>query len=245
MYLQTGQVSCHDTEGHAIPCAGSGQDGENRAGLPWPTPRFQAEGGLALDRLTGLVWTRDANLAEYPLTWPEALDQVARLNAARLLGHADWRLPNRRELRSLVSHQTRRPVLPRPHPFINVFPSWYWSSTTAVISPAHAWYVDMGGGRLFYGGKDQSFLLWPVRGDTQVLAATGQTRCYDARGALRPARGVDRMTRCGRAGPGHSRVSTSMGSASSIPLPACAGCARPASPTARLPGWKPLRRYAA
>lgn len=189
MYLQTGQISCHDTEGHAVPCAGSGQDGENRAGLPWPTPRFQAEGGLALDRLTGLVWTRDANLAEYPLTWQEALDQVARLNEARLLGHVDWRLPNRRELRSLVSHQTRRPVLPRPHPFSNVFPSWYWSSTTAAIHPAHAWYVDMDGGRLFYGGKDQSFLFWPVRGGTRVLAATGQTRCYDTRGALRPCPG--------------------------------------------------------
>lgn len=33
------------------------------------------------------------------------------------------------------------------------------SSTTAAISPAHAWYVQMGGARMFYSGKDQSFLL--------------------------------------------------------------------------------------
>ena len=188
-HLQTGQNSCHSQDGHSIPCAGSGQDGEIRTGLAWPVPRFQGQDGLVLDRLTGLVWPQDANLAEYPLTWPEALEYVARLNEARLLGHADWRLPNRRELRSLVSHQTRRPALPDPHPFINVFPGWYWTSTTAAISPAHAWYVDMDGGRMFFGGKDQSFLVWPVRGRSPVLAATGQTRCHDTHGKPRPCPG--------------------------------------------------------
>ncbi len=203
MYPKTGQLTCHDTEGRAVPCVGSGQDGETCAGLPWPAPRFHADGDLVLDRLTGLIWTLDANLAEYPLTWPEALEQVAHWNAAHLLGHADWRLPNRRELRSLVSHQTRRPALPKPHPFSNVFPAWYWSSTTATISPAHAWYVDMDGGRMFYGGKDQSFLVWPVRGRSPVLAATGQTRCYDALGALLPCpeTGQDGALRLGRAWP--------------------------------------------
>ncbi|OIO78698.1 MAG: hypothetical protein COS39_07590 [Hydrogenophilales bacterium CG03_land_8_20_14_0_80_62_28] len=203
MYLQTGQISCHDTAGHIVPCTGSGQDGESRAGLPWPTPRFKTEDGMVLDRLTGLVWTRDANLARYPLMWSEALDRVARFNAARLLGHDDWCLPNRRELRSLVSHQTRRPALPKPNPFINVFAGWYWSSTTAAISPAHAWYVDMDGGRMFYGGKDQSFMLWPVRGDSRVLAATGQTRCYNALGAVLPCTGSgqDGAVRSGRSWP--------------------------------------------
>lgn len=202
-YLQTGQDSCHGTDGRPIPCAGSGQDGEFRAGLAWPAPRFQEYGGRVLDRLTGLVWTRDANLPEFPLTWMEALDFVARMNETRLLGHADWRLPNRRELRSLVSHQTRRPVLPRPHPFINVFPGWYWTSTSAAISPAHAWYVDMDGGRMFYGGKDQSFLAWPVRGYSMMLAATGQKFCHDAQGRLQPCAdsGHDGETQSGQPWP--------------------------------------------
>jgi hypothetical protein len=189
LYLQTGQNSCHDQDGHAIPCAGSGQVGEFHTGVVWPSPRFKAAGDLVLDRLTRLVWTRDANLAEYPLTWAEALNFVARLNKECLLGHTDWRLPNRRELRSLVSHQTRRPALPDTHPFINVFPGWYWTSTTAILSPAHAWYVDMDGGRMFFGGKDQSFLVWPVRGRSPVLAATGQTRCHDAHGRSLPCPG--------------------------------------------------------
>lgn len=172
-------------------------------GLTWPAPRFRESGDLVHDLLSELIWTRNANLAEYPLTWVEALNFVARMNETRLLGHADWRLPNRRELRSLVSHRSRRPVLPEAHPFVNVFPGWYWTSTTAAISPAHAWYVDMDGGRMFFGGKDQSFLVWPVRGRSTVLAATGQLGCHDAHG--RPmsctGSGQDGETRTGLSWP--------------------------------------------
>lgn len=185
--LQTGQRSCHDADGREIPCAGSGQDAEFRRGLAWPSPRFEARGEVVFDRLTGLVWTRDASPGELPMTWREALDFVVRLNHDNHLGYSDWRLPNRRELRSLVSHQTRRPALPEDHPFINVFPGWYWTSTTAAISPAHGWYVNLDGARLFYGGKDQSFLAWPVRGaGSGVLPATGQIRCYSDTGAVIP-----------------------------------------------------------
>lgn len=180
--LWTGQMGCYDAAGRPIPCAGSGQDAEFRRGLPWPVPRFEPAGDTVHDRLTGLVWLRDAGAGEFPMSWREALDFVARLNRARWCGFSDWRLPNRRELRSLVSHQTRRPALPEDHPFLNVFAGWYWSSTTAVIAPAHAWCVDLDGGRLFYGGKDQSFMVWPVRGESRVLPATGQTRCYDDAG---------------------------------------------------------------
>jgi hypothetical protein len=132
--------------------------------------------------LTRLVWTRDANLAEFPMTWQEALQWVDKINSEQTYGFSDWRLPNRRELRSLVSHQTRRPPLPEHHPFVNVFLSWYWTSTTAAIAPDHAWYVSMDGARMFYGGKDQSFMVWPVRGQGNTLQGTGQKECYDARG---------------------------------------------------------------
>jgi hypothetical protein len=180
--LHTGQRSCHRADGCTIDCAGSGQDAEYRSGLAWPSPRFEARGQVVHDRLTGITWSRDANPGGFPVTWGEAFDLMVRLNRARYLGHDDWRLPNRRELRSLVCHQTRRPALPEQHPFTNVFCGWYWTSTTAEISPAHAWYVDMDGGRMFYGGKDQSFLAWPLRGASSVLPVTGQTRCHDEAG---------------------------------------------------------------
>lgn len=189
-YLQTGQATCHDPGGAAIPCSGSGQDGEFRQGLPWPEPRFEVRGEIILDRLTGLLWMRNATPGELPMTWREALAFVAEMNREQALGFSDWRLPNRRELRSLVSHQTRRAALPEGHPFVNVFAGWYWSATSAAGAPAHAWYVDMDGGRMFYGGKDQSFLVWPVRGESRMLPATGQTLCYDDKGAIIPCTGT-------------------------------------------------------
>lgn len=182
-YLNTGQRACYDAAGFTVACRGSGQDAEYRRGEPWPAPRFEAGDDTVHDRLTGLVWSRNANPAEFPLTWSEALAFIADMNDAGKSGCSDWRLPNRRELRSLVSHQTRRPALPEAHPFRDVFNGWYWSSTTAAISPAHAWYVHMDGARMFFGGKDQSFLVWPVRGaGNGVLPRTGQTLCFDGDG---------------------------------------------------------------
>ena len=184
-YLQTGQTTCHHVSGMEVPCRGSGQDAEFQKGVPWPTPRFQPREKVVIDRLSGLTWTRDANPNVYPLTWQEALAYVIEMNSNNVFGYTDWRLPNRRELRSLVSHQTSRPVLQEGHPFRNVFPSWYWTSTSAAINPAYAWYVSLDGGRMFYGGKWQSYLLWPVRGEGYgILPFTGQTLCYDEQGKV-------------------------------------------------------------
>jgi hypothetical protein len=202
--LQTGQISCHDSAGGLIDCIGTGQDAEFRHGLPWPAPRFIAHDQVVADQLTGLLWTRKANFADFPLSWNEALAFVRAMNRETVLGFDDWRLPNRNELHSLVSYQTRKPALPHPHPFTEVFLGWYWSSTTVAGRPAHAWYLHLEGARLFFGGKDQSFLVWPVRGrGNRVLAATGQTCCYDEQGARLPcaASGQDGEYRYGRPWP--------------------------------------------
>ncbi len=66
-YLDTGQRTCHADNGREIPCAGSGQDASFAVGMPWPEPRFELHGDEVMDCLTGLVWCRNANLAEFPL----------------------------------------------------------------------------------------------------------------------------------------------------------------------------------
>lgn len=180
--LQTGQDRCYDAQGREIPCPDSGQDGEFRSGLAWPEPRFLTHDQIVEDRLTGLCWSRDANPGGYPVTWDEALAGVTALNRSGELGFTDWRLPNRRELRSLMSHQARQPALPPGHPFENLFLGWYWSSTSAAINPAYAWYVHLEGARMFYGRKEQYYLFLPVRGESRVLPRTGQSNCYDAAG---------------------------------------------------------------
>jgi hypothetical protein len=203
-YVQTGQTACYDTEGHEIACEGSGQDGESRRGVPWPEPRFELQGETVLDRLTGLIWTRNAGCAEFPVTWREALDLAAGMNRQGSFGFNDWRLPNRRELRSLMSLQARKPALPDDHPFLTVFSGWYWTSTSAAVNTAYAWYVHLEGARMFYGAKEQYFLVWPVRGNgTGVLPATGQQHCYDDRGSLISCEGSgqDGESRTGRQWP--------------------------------------------
>jgi len=59
-----------------------------------------------MDGLTGLIRCRSANLAEFPLAWQEALDFVAAMNREQRFGQRDWRMPNRRELRSLLSRNS-------------------------------------------------------------------------------------------------------------------------------------------
>lgn len=202
--IRTGQVTCHDAAGKEIACQGTGQDGEFRSGIPWPKPRFEATAETVRDRLTGLMWTRNANLAEFPLTWRESLDFINDLNLRQAFGYRLWRLPNRRELRSVLSYQTCRPALPEGHPFVNVFPGWYWTSTTAAINTAYAWYVHLEGARMFYGGKEQYYLLWPVSGEGNgLLPATGQNKCYDAQGDPIPCSGSgqDGAFRFGRVWP--------------------------------------------
>jgi len=166
--------------GRAIPCQGSGQDGEYTVGLSWPVPRFEPGEGVVLDRLTGLTWSRDASIFDYPVNWEEAFELVAGLNLERVLGFTDWRIPNRRELRSLLSYETTRPPLPEGHPFRQVQQTLYWTSSTVAMHTGYAWFVHMGGGRVFYSAKRQYGLLWPVRGSNSgVFQSTGEARCLD------------------------------------------------------------------
>jgi hypothetical protein len=151
--------------------------------------RFQVQDGLVQDLRTGLAWPRDAATLPFPLPWAEALDAVAGLGAQGLLGRRDWRLPNRRELRSLVDHAMARPCLPLGHPFESVFQGWCWTSTSAALAPAYAWRVHLAGGRMFYGRKDEPGLAWPVCGAGPSLAATGQAACYDVAGREIPCPG--------------------------------------------------------
>ena len=190
-YLWTGQAACYGVNGTIVSCRNSGQDAEFRTGNPWSLQRFAVHGALVLDSLTGLYWLRNANPGEFPVTWQEALDYISRMNSEKTGGRTDWRLPNRRELRSLMAFETRQPSLPAGHPFENVFLNWYWTSTSAAIHPGYAWYVHMEGARMFYGRKDQYYLFWPVCGRTEnVIPATGQKKCYDTEGNETSCRGT-------------------------------------------------------
>jgi len=105
---QTGQTKCYDSAGNEIACAGTGQDGDIRAGVASPVPRFTDNGnGTVTDNLTGLIWLKNANCFDAQ-TWPNALNATNTLNSGECglsdgTVAGDWRLPNVNELESLVN----------------------------------------------------------------------------------------------------------------------------------------------
>ena len=170
----TGQTECWDTDGNSRPCAGTGEDGELQAGVTWPSPRFTDNGdGTVTDNLTGLIWLKDANCPAETKTWQEALDWVKNpLNSGGTAcsGYVagtftDWRLPNIKELLSLIDYGEFAPALPPGHPFTNVQSSRYWSSTTDVTLKHLAMRVNTIIGWVDSQSKilDNTY-VWPVRG---------------------------------------------------------------------------------
>jgi hypothetical protein len=140
-------------------------DGALPEGHDWPSPRFQNySDGTTFDHLTGLMWSKNANLPNGRKTWSAALAYVKTLNTG---GHSDWRLPNREELFSLIDRSKYSPavlVSSSDPEFQNIQTDYYyWSSTTELSHPDYAFTVDMGDGIVDRGYKNNTFYVWPVR----------------------------------------------------------------------------------
>ena len=107
--------------------------------------------GTITDRATGLMWMQ--NDLNVPVDWEHALLYADTLSFA---GYDDWRLPNVKELQSIVDYPG---VFPAIDPLFECTPitneagnadyGYYWSSTSAYFSQAspeyyYAWYVAFG-----------------------------------------------------------------------------------------------------
>ena len=188
--LETDQIQCYAQDGQAVPCQSSGQDASfEKNHLPSRSQRFRLLSHAVADELTGAVWSRDANPAEYPLTWNEAMAFVADMRARQAHGYDNWRLPSRDLLFSLISHQNVNPALPGDHPFDNVFPGYYWTADSCCRLPDQAWYVHLGGGRVHRGMKHGSYMVWPISPGNQKSVdpgTNGEGSLYSCRRCLRP-----------------------------------------------------------
>jgi hypothetical protein len=123
---------------------------------------------LVLDRETGLVWARDANLIGQN-TWLDANTLCRELELGKRAG---WRLPAVEELSSLIDPGQANLALPGGHPFVNVQygagVNAYWTSTNHENPDASAWFVNFwrGAGPHLAGlaTKTAQCHGWPVRG---------------------------------------------------------------------------------
>lgn len=125
-------------------------------------PDFNNE--AVLDRETGLVWERSPTTNT--MNWYDAVRSCWQHQAGGRMG---WHLPTVEELSSLVDPASPPPALPSGHPFQNIQPD-YWSSTTDIrvpFLPTQAWDVRFGNpGQIGDSGKDSLLNRWCVRGGT-------------------------------------------------------------------------------
>lgn len=93
----------------------------------------------ATDSRTGLAWQRNEPGAK---SWPEALTYCESLSQS---GSTSWRLPNVKELGSIIDDKVHGPAVDK-----TIFPSVvsenYWTSTSYPAIPTYLWAVDMTNG---------------------------------------------------------------------------------------------------
>ncbi|MBV5348034.1 DUF1566 domain-containing protein [bacterium] len=150
-----------------------------------PASRFTDNGdGTVTDQVNGLQWKRCSEGQTWDgttctgdptdHTWQEAL-QLA--DGANYAGVNDWRLPNFKELFSIIEQACSDPYID-----LAVFPgtpgySDFWSASPYALDPDYAWYENFGGGAIGIGptSKGSAVFVRLVRGgqDLGPLNDTG------------------------------------------------------------------------
>lgn len=181
---KTGQTNCYNSAGLASSCNGV-EDGALQRGVTPPNPRFVVAGpgaiegvGTVTDKLTGLIWLRDADCFGQ-VTWFQAINLTIQINNGNNCGtvfnqlnEGNWRVPNLKELQSLIDYGHVNPALPSGYSsFFNNVPAAgrYWSSTTVENTgqTANGWEIDFAVGTV---NRNQpkttsaNYHVWPVRG---------------------------------------------------------------------------------
>jgi len=223
----TGQTQCYVREWNGTkwtwsegPCPQPGeplygQDGNYLINAPSYTKLDENGNDLAddaidwvmvRDNVTGLIWevkTDDGSIHDKDNTymWHSAQDVfIAALNNTEFGGHSDWRLPNIKELKSIVNYGSYNPSINTFY-FPSTVSSYYWSSTTGAGDTGGAWSVYFYLGYDYWGYKSNYYYVRAVRAgqsgsfDHYVEPAGtcgGKTPCYKTIGeALTAAAGGD------------------------------------------------------
>ncbi|WP_295401488.1 DUF1566 domain-containing protein [uncultured Thiocystis sp.] len=135
-----------------------------------PDSRFRDNGnGSVTDLATNLIWKQCAEGlsggdcatgSASGFAWSQALQHAADHVFA---GSSPWRLPNKKELTSLVEQRCVAPAI-NSRFFPNTPSSWFWSSSPYASGSYYAWDVSFGYGYVSYSYKDYAEYVRLVRG---------------------------------------------------------------------------------
>jgi len=147
-----------------------GEDPDYRPSGSQPSYTIYSPGGtssVTVDNRTGLMWVTNPNDAGIASTysWENAL--LACENtigaAGTYAGYSNWRLPNVRELASLVDYGRQNPAINTAY-FFNTQSNFYWSSTTITSASNNAWYASFIDGAVTTNTKTNPYNIRCVRG---------------------------------------------------------------------------------
>lgn len=160
----TGQTECYDNYGNVINCTTFyGEDAQYEG----DQPAYQDNGnGTVTDLNTGLMWQQDGG------NYGTLGDAEHYCTTLTLGGYTDWRIPNRRELVSIVDYGQYNPSI-NTGVFSVSASSAYWSSTPLVnvFLPNYVWSTIFENGLVVYNSSNPEALLYVrcVRGDSLPL----------------------------------------------------------------------------
>lgn len=155
----TGIETCYDQSGNVIPCPAPGADyyGQD-AQYDSSKMAYQDNGdGTVTDLNTQLMWQQSDDGTERE--WQAACDYCDDL---ALAGYTDWRIPDRRELFSIVDLGRYNPSIDTDY-FLNAKNDWYWSGSTHAGGTRNAWYVIFNSGRVGNFNKSNLYYVRCVR----------------------------------------------------------------------------------
>jgi hypothetical protein len=107
-----------------------------------------------LDRTTGLQWQKSPGTGL--INWQAASEYCISLGN-------ESRLPEIKELISLVDYSQWDPPLPQGHPFQGVQSAEYFSATAQAGLSIQGWVVQFFGGAVFYVNRANVYRAWCVR----------------------------------------------------------------------------------
>ncbi|MEI8206178.1 MAG: DUF1566 domain-containing protein [Kiritimatiellales bacterium] len=123
--------------------------------------------GTVTDLATGLMWQQtDSGKG---MNWQEALAWVQEKNAENYLGHNDWRLPDAKELQSIVNYSSV-PAINQNFLKMSDTNAWYWTGTSHLEGPA-----DRRGSAAVYiaFGKATGWMKFPPTMDLKLIDVHG------------------------------------------------------------------------